>query len=155
MDTAVAYPTPMEVDKLITTFITEPAQALFAANVVLEDHGQGMVYQGRSAVVSVLHAFFGKGFSNGRMEIQTTFESEKTSAIVFNFNGRHDGVFFGIPATRRQVTVPMILLFRTNQDHIQHISWYYDAGTLLRQLGLALAPDYHLLEPADKKRAGL
>ena len=151
MDTAVAYPAPMEVDKLITTFITKPAQALFVANVVLEDHGQGMVYRGRSAVVPVLRAFFGEGFSDGRMDIQTTFDSEQTAAIVFTFNGRHDGVFFGIPATGRQVTVPMILLFRTNQDHIQHISWYYDAGTLLRQLGLAVAPDYRLLVPADKK----
>jgi len=151
LDTAVYYPISMARDRLIDTFAAAPLQAPLAADVVLEDHGQSMVYQGRTAVTSVLRAFFGEWFSDGRMDIQTTFDSEQTSAIVFNFNGRHDGVFFGIPATGRQVTVPMILLFRTNQDHIQHISWYYDAGTLLRQLGLAVASDYRLLVPIDKK----
>jgi hypothetical protein len=32
----------------------------------------------------------------------------------------------------------MILLCHTTDHHIQHIAWYYDAGTILRQLGLTL-----------------
>ena len=128
----------MGIDNLITDFAHTPAQLPLTEDVVLEDHGQSMVYQGRTAVLPILRAYFVDGFSDGRVTVHTTLANEQTIVIAFLFNGRHDGTFLGIPATGREVTVPMILLGHINQQQIQHLTLYYDAGTILRQLDLAL-----------------
>jgi len=128
----------MEMDNLIADFARTPTQLPLTEDVVLEDHGQSMVYRGRTAVQPILRAYFVDGFSDGRVTVHTTLTNEQTIVIAFVFNGRHDGLFLGIPATGREVAVPMILLGHLNQQHIQHIALYYDAGTILRQLGLAL-----------------
>ena len=44
----------------------------------------------------------------------------------------------GIPPTGRAVAIPMALFCEIERQEIQLASLYYDAGTLLRQLGLAL-----------------
>ena len=127
----------MGMDQLITNFAQTPTQLPLTEDVVLEDHGQRMVYRGRTAVLPILRAYFEDGFSDGRVTVHTTLTNEKSVVIAFNFNGRHDGPFLGIPATGREVTVPMILLGHVTQQQIQHLTLYYDAGTLLRQLDLA------------------
>ncbi len=126
-------------DSLFTALAADPAQAPLTDNAVLEDYGQSMVYRGRQAVISVLRAYFGLGFSNGRIEIHTAFSNPPARAVAFTFLGRQDGVFLGIPATGREVAVPMMLLYRLAKGHIYYLAWYYDAGTLLRQLGLSLS----------------
>jgi predicted ester cyclase len=44
----------------------------------------------------------------------------------------------GIPPTGREIAVPMALFFWIDAEQIRQVTLYYDAGTLLRQLGLAL-----------------
>ena len=128
----------MGIDNLIASFARTPTQLPLTDDVVLEDHGQSMVYRGRTAVLPILRAYFVDGFADGRVTVHTTLTNDQTIVIAFVFNGRHQGTFLGIPATGREVTVPMILLGHINQQHIQHLILYYDAGTILRQLGLAL-----------------
>ena len=138
MDTPFLYPVGMDMGHFVTALVNAPAQAPLSNDVVLEDYGQSAVYRGRPAVVSVMQAFFGLGFSNGRILIQETFMNEGSRAAAFIFHGQQDGVFLGIPASGRQVSVPMILLVRLTGAQIHYLAWYYDAGTLLRQLGLSL-----------------
>ncbi|MCL4267249.1 MAG: ester cyclase [Anaerolineae bacterium] len=125
-------------DHLIANFARTPTQLPLTEDVVLEDHGQSRVYRGRTAVLPILRAYFVDGFADSRATVHTTLTNEQTIVIAFVFNGRHQSLFLGIPATGREVTVPMILLGHISQQHIQHIILYYDAGTILRQLGLAL-----------------
>ena len=139
LDTAFPYPIFMGIDDLIAALSTAPAAALFSDEVVLEDHGQSMVYIGREAVISVLRAYFGEGFPDGRMCLHTTLCNEQAAVLAFTFRGRQERVFLGIPATGREVAVPMILFCDTANQQIQRIACYYDAGTLLRQLGLSIA----------------
>lgn len=123
---------------LIANFAYTPTQLPLTADVVLEDHGQSRVYHGRTTVLPILRAYFVDGFADGRVTVHTALTNEQTIVIAFVFNGRHKGLFLGIPATGREVTVPMILLGHISQQQIQHLILYYDAGTILRQLGLAL-----------------
>lgn len=128
----------MDTEQLIVAFAAAPLQVPLTDDIILEDHGQSMVYRGRAAVSPILRAYFSDGFPDGRMCIRTTFTNTQTAVIAFTFRGRQDGLFLGIPATSREVAVPMILLCRITDCHIQHIAWYYDAGTILRQLGLTI-----------------
>jgi steroid delta-isomerase-like uncharacterized protein len=138
LDTAVRYGFGMGMDHLIAAFVERPERAPLAEGVVLEDFGQCMVYRGRAAVLAVLSAFFGEGFPDGRMCVEATLSEKQMVVIAFVFCGRQERVFLGLPATGREVAVPMILLFRVAQQCIEHIAWYYDAGTILRQLGLGV-----------------
>lgn len=129
----------MQIDPFIAALAADPAQAPLTVDAVLEDYGQSMVYRGRQAIISVLRAYFGLGFPNRRIEIQDAFSNQQSRAVAFTFFGRQDGVFLGIPATGREVIVPMMLLYRLADGYIHYLAWYYDAGTLLRQLGLVLS----------------
>lgn len=138
LDTAVSYPILMVAEALISTFVTTPLQVPLADDIILEDYGQSMVYHGRPAVLPILQAYFGDGFPDGRISVQTTLSDRQKVVIAFTFCGRQQRAFLGLPATNREVAVPMLLLFRLAHQQIQHIAWYYDAGTFLRQLGLTL-----------------
>jgi predicted ester cyclase len=83
-------------------------------------------------------AFFIEGFAEVRIEIHRLIADEHAAALEFTFRGRHQGRFMGIPPTSREVVIPMALFCRIEAREIRQASLYYDAGTLLRQLGLAL-----------------
>jgi steroid delta-isomerase-like uncharacterized protein len=138
LDTAVVYPLHMGTDSLIDAFIATPLQSPLADDIVLEDYGQSMVYHGRRAVLPILQAYFGNGFPDGRMCVQATLSDGQLVVIAFTFCGRQQQVFMGLPATNREVAVPMVLLIHRANQQIHHMAWYYDAGTFLRQLGLTL-----------------
>jgi predicted ester cyclase len=44
----------------------------------------------------------------------------------------------GLPATGREVALPMIIVCHIAAEKIQQAAMYYDAGSLLRQLGMAI-----------------
>jgi hypothetical protein len=126
----------MGTDRLMATFATAPLQIPLADDVVLEDYAQSQTYHGRMAVRAMLSTYFGGGFSDGRIYLHTILSDEMIEMLAFTFCGLHDGIFFGIPATNRQVAVPMALVCQVAEGCIHYIAWYYDAGTLLRQLRL-------------------
>lgn len=108
-----------------------------AEDVILEDQAQGQVFRGRAAVTAVLYAF-SQGFPNARLEIRSQAQNGTAVFVELVFQGQQHGRFLGIPATGRQVTVAMVIVCQLYQERICRIALFYDAGTLLRQLGLAL-----------------
>lgn len=140
----------MGTDRLLRAFIAAPDAAPLADDIRFVNHAQRMVYRGRPAVAPVLRAYFGEGFPDGRMRVEATLAGQGLSVVAFTFYGRQERVFMGIPATNRLVAVPMICLFHAARRHIHHIAWYYDAGTLLRQLGLAPDPAAPIAAPTEK-----
>ncbi|MCI0580843.1 MAG: ester cyclase [Chloroflexi bacterium] len=124
--------------ELLQAFVAEPAAVSLADNATLADHAQNCVFKGRAAVANLLRALFQDGFPGSRAEVQSIVADERTAVLEFIFCGRQGGPFLGIPATGRAVVVPMVLVCRLANAQIQQAALYYDAGTLLRQLGLAL-----------------
>ena len=119
-------------------FLETPTAIPLTEEIVLQDLAQNCTYRRRTAVQRLLLAFFNEGFSEVRIKQQAMLADERTAIIEFVFYGRHSGVFMSIPATGQRVAVPMVLVCQIADSCIHHITWYYDAGTLLRQLGLAL-----------------
>ena len=75
----------MGMDHLIANFAHTPTQLPLTADVVLEDHGQSMVYRGRTAVLPILRAYFVDGFADGRVTVHTTLTNEQTIVIANEF----------------------------------------------------------------------
>lgn len=124
--------------QIIAAFVENPTAVALAEEVVLRDHAQDRVYQGRAAVEGLLQAFFVEGFPGARIEVQSS-TADKTSAVLeFDLHGNQGAPFLGIPATGREVALPMVIICQISNDQIHRLSLYYDAGSLLRQLGFAL-----------------
>lgn len=124
--------------RLVQAFLENPLTAPLAEDVVLQDLAQNCTYRRRSDVHRLLRAFFEEGFSEVKTTQQTLLADEKSAVVEFVFYGVHKGVFLSIPATGQRVVIPMVLVCHITGGSICRISWYYDAGTLLRQLRLAL-----------------
>jgi steroid delta-isomerase-like uncharacterized protein len=122
---------------LLEAFVERTAMAL-AEEVVFWDQAQSRSFSGRAAVEAVWQALFADGFAEVRIEVQRLITDETAEALEFTFRGWHRGRFMGIPPTGREVAIPMALFCWIDAGKIQQASLYYDAGTLLRQLGLAL-----------------
>mgnify|MGYP001261770299 CR=1 FL=1 len=119
-------------------FLETPLAVPLAEEIVVQDLAQNCTYRRRGGVQRLLQAFFAEGFSEVRLNPQTVLADEKAAMVEFVFYGRHAGVFMSIPATGQRVAVPMVLVCQIAEGFVVHISWYYDAGTLLRQMRLAL-----------------
>ena len=122
--------------QLVEAFVVGQTAVALAEDVVLWDQAQSRAFAGRSAVEAVWQALLADGFAEVRIEIHTLIAEETRAALEFIFCGRHCGRFMGIPPTGREVAIPMALFFAIEAGQIQRASLYYDAGTLLRQLGL-------------------
>jgi steroid delta-isomerase-like uncharacterized protein len=124
--------------QLVEALVTEWSAVALAEDIVFRDQAQSRSFAGRALVEAVWRALFADGFAEVRIEIQMLIADDTAAALEFTFRGRHQGRFMGIPPTGREVTIPMALFCSIEAREIQQASLYYDAGTLLRQLGLAL-----------------
>ena len=124
--------------QLAESFVVERSAVALTEDVVLWDQAQSRSFAGRAAVEAVRQALFVDGFAEVRIEVGRLIAEESVAALEFTFFGRHRGRFMGIPPTDRKIAIPMALFCVIEAGQVRRASLYYDAGTLLRQLGLAL-----------------
>jgi steroid delta-isomerase-like uncharacterized protein len=126
--------------QLAEAFVAGRSAVALTEDIVFRDQAQSRSFAGRVAVEAMWRALFADGFAEARVEIHTLIAEESAAALEFTFRGRHRGRFMGIPPTGREVAIPMALFFAIEAGQLRRATLYYDAGTLLRQLGLALEP---------------
>lgn len=122
----------------VEAFVCNPYRAALAADVVWADHAQGRVTRGHEGVAALLREFFHDGFPDARLTARRCLYDTDGAALQFIFEGRQAGPLFGLPGTDRAVAIEMVLVCQLTGDELQRADLYYDAGTLLRQLGFAL-----------------
>jgi steroid delta-isomerase-like uncharacterized protein len=122
--------------QLVEAFALAQDPGVLAEDVVLCDLAQERSFHGREAVTALLDAFFRRGFTAVQTEVLTMVVDDEEVALAFVFRGRQDGPFLGIPPTRLEVKLPMVMICRIQAGCIHRAALYYNAGTLLRQLGL-------------------
>ncbi len=108
---------------------------MLAENIIFLDQAQERSFYGRQAVIGryagLLHCF-----SERQIDVKTLMIEEQGAVIAFQYRARHNGPFMGIPPTLKEVDVPMVMICRMESGKIAQAELYYNAGTLLRQLGL-------------------
>lgn len=123
--------------RLIEALVLERDYTGLAEDVVLRDQAQERSFCGRRAATALLDALFGQSFTGIETNVQMVVAGDENAALAFLFHGRQDGIFLGIPPTQQEVDVPMVLMCQMKGGQIREATLYYNAGTLLRQLGLA------------------
>jgi steroid delta-isomerase-like uncharacterized protein len=99
----------------------------------------GDVYDGEQAV----DAYFEetrRAFPDQRNERIALHHSDDAVVVEFWLRGTQDGPFRGLPPTGRRFECRMTALFLFEEDRLVCERVYFDAGTILRQLGIAHDP---------------
>jgi steroid delta-isomerase-like uncharacterized protein len=103
--------------------------------------GTGDVYDGDAAV----RGYFDEtrtAFPDQRNRLVAMHHGDDAVVVEFVLEGTHAGPLRGMPATGRAFACAMIAVFTfpPGGDHITCERVYFDASTILRQLGLASDP---------------
>jgi steroid delta-isomerase-like uncharacterized protein len=101
--------------------------------------GTGDVFDGHDEV----DAYFEEtrtAFPDQRNELIALHHSDDAVLVEAMLYGTHDGPFRGLPATGRKFEMQFLAVFVFEEDRLVCERVYFDAGTILRQLGIAHDP---------------
>ena len=116
----------LDFDATLATF-SHPRYELIATGEVFDGADEVMGYYAKSR----------SAFPDQRNEIRHVHRSDDAVIVEFDLMGTHLGPLRGIPATGRTFRCPMIAVFVFDGALITNERVYFDASTMLAQLGLA------------------
>lgn len=100
----------------------------------------GEIYDGGAEVAKLLEENK-TAFPDFHFSVEQLHHADSCVIVEGVFRGTHLGSWRGLPATGRKVDLPMLVLFRFENDGMMGERIFFDLNTLLRQLGIARDPD--------------
>ena len=101
--------------------------------------GTGDVYDGPEEVAGYFEETR-TAFPDQRNELIAMHHSDDAVIVEAMLYGTHDGPFRGLPATGRRFEMRFCAIFVFEEERLVCERVYFDAGTILRQLGIAHDP---------------
>lgn len=108
--------------------------SMMAENVVFTTMGTGDEHRGVEGVRRMLNHVYHEAF-DARAESRSRIYAENHAVLEADFVGKHIGTFAGIPATGREVRVPLCVVYDLENGKIVRGRVYLEVPVLLRQLG--------------------
>ena len=99
----------------------------------------GQVFDGVEAVRGY-YAASRSAFPDQRNAVHALHHADDATVVEFDLMGTHRGPFLGVPPTGRAFTCRMAAVFVFEGDRIVCERVYFDAATILRQLGILPDP---------------
>lgn len=109
--------------------------SMMADDVVFTIMPTGQEHHGRDGVLGMLNYFYHIAFDATAPAINTIFGDGK-AMIEGYFVGKHIGEFAGIPATNKDVRVPICVVYDLEDDQIKKGRVYFEIPVLMQQLGV-------------------
>lgn len=110
--------------------------SMMADDVVFTIMATGQEHHGRDGVMGMLTYFYHIAF-DATAPIRTTLFGDHNAMVENDFVGKHIGEFAGIPATGKDVCVPLCVVYDLENDQIKRGRVYFEMPALLQQLGVA------------------
>lgn len=107
-----------------------------APDVVFRIMGTGQEHRGPEGVMQMLQYFYHVAF-DATPETSNLIVADGKVAWEGTFVGKHIGEFMGIPATMKDVRVPLCVVYDVADDKIVAGRVYFEAPALMAQLGMA------------------
>ena len=104
-------------------------------DVITVSVADGSVIHGKEELRAFVNSYF-VGFKDFKMELTSSFTSGNRQCEEWVISGTHTGVFQGLAATGKHISVHGILVREMKKGKTSHVSNYFDSATLMRQLGL-------------------
>jgi len=107
-----------------------------APSVVFRIMATGQEHRGPEGVAQMLQYFYHIAFA-ATAEPRNLIVSEGNAVWEGEFVGKHIGEFMGIPATNKNVRVPLCVVYDVVDGQITEGRVYLEAPALMAQLGVA------------------
>jgi steroid delta-isomerase-like uncharacterized protein len=108
--------------------------SMMADDVVFTHMATGDEHRGPDAVRRMLDYMYHQAF-DARAEERSRILSDDQAVLEGDFVGTHIGDFAGIPATGRQVRVPLCVVYDLEDGKIKRARVYIEMPVMMRQLG--------------------
>ncbi len=109
--------------------------SMMADDVVFKSMGTGEEYHGPEGVLQMLHYIYDVAFK-ATAESRNLIIGSDNAVWEGTFVGRHTAEFAGIPATGKDVRVPLCVVYDLENDQIKRGRIYLEMPVMLRQLGI-------------------
>ena len=113
--------------------------SMLADDVVFTIMGTGQEHHGPEGVAQMLSYFYHVAFE-ATAETRNSIIAEGKAVMEVDFVGKHIGNFAGIPATGKDVRVPLCVVYDIENDRIKRGRVYFEMPVLLQQLGKGMGP---------------
>ena len=110
--------------------------SMMAEDVVFTVMATGQEHKGPDGVLAMLNYFYHIAF-DATAETRLSLFGESNAMVEADFVGKHIGEFAGVPATRRDVRVPVCVVYDLTGVKIKAGRIYFEMPVLLKQLGVA------------------
>jgi steroid delta-isomerase-like uncharacterized protein len=107
--------------------------SMMAPDVVFTTMATGDEHRGPDGVRRMLEHIYHTAF-DARAETRSRLYAEDQAVLEADFVGTHIGEFAGVPATGREVRVPLCVVYDLKDGRIQRARVYLELPVLLRQL---------------------
>ena len=113
---------------LLETLCDDPIYKIMATSAT---------FKGRDQVAQFYAGLF-EGVPDATFELINAFVGEEGVVEESILRGAQRGTLFGIPATGREIALPMTIVFPILNGRIMGERLYFDLATLARQLGVSV-----------------
>ena len=114
------------IEGLLETLCDDPIYKVMATS---------QTFKGKDEVGDFYRGLF-EAMPDANFELVNAFVGEEGVVEESILRGIHRGTLFGIPATGREIALPMTIVFPIMNSQILGERLYFDAATLARQLGI-------------------
>ena len=104
-----------------------------AEDAVFIDMNSGDETRGREAISQMLNYIYHVAF-DAHAEITHTILTKDSAVLEARFVGRHTGDFGGVPATGKEVNVPLCVVYDLENELIKTARIYMAVGAMMAQL---------------------
>ncbi len=111
--------------------------SMMAKDVTFTIMATGQEHHGPTAVLEMLNYFYHIAF-DATATTQMTLFGENNAMVEGDFVGKHIGEFAGIPATGKDVRVPICVVYDLVNDKIKNGRVYFEMPALFQQLGVKM-----------------
>jgi len=108
--------------------------SMMADDVVFRTMATGEEVRGREGVAAMLHHIYHVAF-DAKAETHAIIADERNAVLEGTFVGRHTGEFAGVPATNKEVRVPLCVVYDVENDKIRRGRVYFEVPAFLAQVG--------------------
>jgi steroid delta-isomerase-like uncharacterized protein len=111
--------------------------SMMAKDVTFTIMATGQESIGPDAVLGMLNYLYHIAF-DATFATSLTLFGENNAMVEGDFVGKHIGEFNGIPATGKNVRVPLCIVYDLTNDQIKRARVYFEMPALLQQLGISM-----------------
>ena len=109
--------------------------SMMAEDVAFTIMATGQEHKGPQDVLGMLNYFYHTAF-DATAKTKVMLFGDQNAMVEGNFIAKHIGEFAGIPATGKDLNVPLCVVYDLENDLIKNGRVYFEMPALLQQLGM-------------------